>query len=55
MAKFYFEGIQTNVSYKIGMNFINEAIDRVWDGNLEHAHLFPLYLTKAWYFIKSIM
>ena len=55
MAQFHFDGLFFNRSYSIGMNLINEAIDRVWDRNLEYSHLFPLYLTKAWFLIKSIM
>ena len=38
----------------MGHKILDEAIDRIWDGNLEHAHVIPLYLTKAWYFIKSL-
>jgi len=55
MAQFHFEGLYFNKSYSAGMTLLNEAIDRVWDRNLEYSHLVPLYLTKAWFLIKSIM
>jgi len=55
LSQFHFEGMFHPVSYEDGMNWIDEAIDRVWDRKVEFGHLVPLYICKGWYFIKSLI